>query len=156
MEKECFDSYLENRYKEQVRWYSSKSAQNKRYYHWFQWSVIVISAAVPVMIVRMPHNLQWITVILSIFVTIATSALKSFNFQENWISYRTIAETLKKEKHYYDAGANGYSLAEDREQFFVERVENFISRENTLWVATHAKEDHEKDAERGQQRSSSS
>ncbi len=142
MEREDFDSYLETRYEDQVRWYSCKSAQNKRYYHGLQWTAIVISAAVPVMIVRMPEDFQWITVFLAILLTITTSALKSFKYQENWLSYRTIAETLRKEKHYYSAAANGYATAENREKVFIERVESIISRENTLWIASHTRKEH--------------
>ena len=132
MERDRFEKYLKERYEDQVRWYSSRSSKNKRYYQWFQWTVIVISATVPVLIVSMPDQYKWITVLLSIVLTIATSALRSFKFQEYWVNYRTISETMKKEKYYYDAIANGYSTAEDKEQLFVERVETLISREKYI------------------------
>ena len=129
------------RYENQVKWYSDKSGINKKLYQWFQWGAIVLSASIPVLVVSFEGNYKWITVILSIVLAIATSGLKTFKFQENWVGYRTIAETLKKEKYYYGAELNEYASADDKEQLFVERVETVISRENTLWVSTHTKKD---------------
>ena len=141
MEEEAFEKYLKERYEPEVSWYDNRAARNKRYYQWFQWAVIIISASVPPLVALMP---AWkrTTVTLSIILAIATTALKTFKFQENWISYRTIAETLKKEKHYYDAGAIEYATAEDKKQLFVERVEALISRENTLWMTIHKRREN--------------
>ena len=142
MEEEEFEEYLKERYKCQVQWYDNKSAQNQRYYQWFQWMVIIISVSVPVLVVSMPDRFKWITAILSIILAIATAALKTFKFQENWVNYRTIAETLKKEKHYYDAEAGEYATAEDKRQLFVEIVEALLSRENTLWMTIHRRREN--------------
>ena len=136
-----FEEYLKERYQDQIEWYSKKSSQNKQYYQWFQWAVIIISASVPVLVASMP-TWKWITVALSIILAIATAALKTFKFQENWVNYRTIAETLKKEKHYYDAEAGEYATVEDKRQLFVEIVEALLSRENTLWMIIHRRREN--------------
>lgn len=143
MEESKFKEYIEERYKDQVKWYGDKSKVNKILYQWFQWGAIVLSASIPVLVVSVEDSYKWITAGLSVVLAIATAGLNSFKFQENWINYRTIAETLKKEKHYYDAALNEYAASDNREQLFVEHVETLISRENTLWVATHAKKDDE-------------
>ena len=104
--------------------------------------MIILSASLPVLIASVPESRQWVTVILSILLAIGTAGLKTFKFQENWINYRTISETLKKEKHYYDADLDEYSEASDKDALFVDRVESLISKENTLWVTTHM---HKKD-----------
>ncbi|MEW6238379.1 MAG: DUF4231 domain-containing protein [Candidatus Omnitrophota bacterium] len=148
MENEKFEQYLKERYEDQIRWYSNRSSQNKRYYQWFQWGAIVISTSVPVLVISMPDKYKWFTAILSIILAIATSALKTFKFQENWINYRTISETLKKEKYFYDAEISEYATAEDKEQLLVERVETLISRENTLWVAIHTRKEEEEETEK--------
>ena len=141
-----FEKYLKERYEDQVKWYSDKSSQHKRYYHWFQWAAIVISASLPVLVLAIPAEFALVTVIFSIILAIITTALKTFKFQEIWINYRTTAETLKKEKCYYDVEAIEYADAENKEQLFIERVEALISRENTLRIATHTKkEDKEKE-----------
>ena len=147
MEEEKFEKYLKERYECQVKWYDKKSSRNKRYSQGFQWTAIIISASVPVLVTLIP-TWKWITIILSIVLAITTAALKTFKFEENWISYRTVAETLKKEKYYYDAGATEYAIAEDKRRLFVERVEALISSENTLWMAIQTKkEDKEKASE---------
>jgi LPS O-antigen subunit length determinant protein (WzzB/FepE family) len=81
-----------------------------------------------------PKWLIWITVAISAIVAIATTVIKTFKYQENWINYRTTCETLRKEKHFYTAKINEYDSAEDKEALFVDRVEALISRENTMWL----------------------
>lgn len=61
------------------------------------------------------------------------------------MNYRTISETLKKEKRFYDAGIYEYGETADKEKLFIERVENLISRENSLWIVTFEKKDKEKE-----------
>lgn len=139
MSNECFDSYLRERYENQVQWYDSRSRLYKRYYHVFQWLAIIISASLPAIIMMSSENDGLLSVALAVILAIVTSSLKTFKFQENWLNYRTIAETLKKERHYYNVGANGYDAVDDKEQYFVERVETLISRENTLWLEIHRK-----------------
>lgn len=139
MKNECLDSYLSERFENQIQWYDDRSRRNKLHYHIAQWGAIIVSASLPVLIVVVPENLKIISIVPSVVLAITTTALKTFKFQENWLSYRTIAESLKKEKHYYNFGANGYDADEDRERLFVERVEALISKENTIWLETHRK-----------------
>ena len=145
MEDEEFERYLKQRYECQVKWYDKRASHNKRYSQGFQWAAIIISASVPVLVTLMP-DFKWITIILSIVLAITTAALKTFKFEENWISYRTVAESLKKEKYYYDARAIEYATAEDKKRLFVERVEALISSENTLWMAIQTKKEDKKKA----------
>lgn len=142
-----FDEYLKERYKDQVEWYSNKSSQNKLYYQIFQWTTIILSASLPVLVMVIPADLILVTSGFSVILAITTTALKTFKFQENWINYRTIGETLKKEKYYFDAEVSEYADVEDKEHLFVERVEALISRENTLWISTHTRREHREETE---------
>ena len=148
MEADKFEKYLKERYADQVEWYDDKSSQNKRCYQVFQWVAIVISASVPALIVAMPDEWKWLTAIPSTIVAIATTVLKTFKYQENWITYRTIAETLKREKHYYDAETIEYATAEDKEQLFVERVETLTLSENTLWITIQTKKEDKQETKK--------
>ncbi len=143
MDKQAFKEYIEGRYNDQIDWYSNRVSKNKQLYVIFQWGVIVFSASLPVLIASVPNKWQWCTVFISIVLAIGTAALKVFKFQENWINYRTVSETLKKEKYYYDADLNDYADVTDKEATFVERVEAMISRENSLWVTTHMQKEDE-------------
>ena len=144
-----FEEYVKKRYQGQIEWYSKKSSQNKQYYQWFQWIIIVISASLPGLILIIPAKWEFITVLFSAILAIATAAVKTFRFQENWINYRTVAEALEKEKHYYNAEAIEYATAENKKQLFVERVEALISKENSLWMVVHTKKSVKEETQQG-------
>lgn len=142
MNKEEFDKYLKSRYKDQMAWYGREAVWNHRAYQIFQWTAITLSASTPVLVVIGEGWVKWLAVVVAALVAISIATLKTFKYQENWISYRTTAEILKKEIHFYEAGIQGYENVEDREALFVERVESLISRENTLWLITHEKKEN--------------
>ena len=139
MELKRFEKYRTERYESQVNWYDTRAGRHKKCHDSFQWMVIVLSISLPVVIMRVPPEWALIPVVVSTLLAVATSAARAFKFQENWLNYRTIAEALRKEQYYYDAGTNGYSEAESREKLFVERVESLISRENILWLKIHTR-----------------
>ena len=141
MDKDKFEDYLKSRYRKETNWYDQRAIRNHRAYQLFQWTAIVLSASTAVLVVIGEGPLKWIAVVIAVLVAISTAALKTFKYQENWINYRTTCETLRKEYHYYEAGIHGYEEAEDKEALFVDRVESLISRENTLWVITHEKDE---------------
>lgn len=137
MTDEQFQDYFKSRYQRQIDWYDRRASRNKFWYSVFQTTLIIIAAIVPILALS---NLKWPTVVTSALVAIITGLIKTFKFQENWISFRTTCETLKKEQHLFDAECFEYKIAPDKKKLFVERVEALISRENTLWPSTH----HEK------------
>lgn len=144
MNKEEFEKYLKTRYQKEIKWYDDKSIWNHRAYMSLQWTAITLSALTPILIIIRDNWVHWLAVGIAVLVAISTAVLKAFKYQENWINYRTTCETLKKEIHFYEAGIQGYDSVEDKEALFVERVESLISRENTLWVITHEKEEQVK------------
>jgi hypothetical protein len=138
MNSQEFERYLKERYFPQIDWYDKKAKQNKRIYIVFQWILIILSAATPIIIAL--DLAKPIPIIISAIVAILTTGIKTFKFQENWINYRTTCETLKKEIHFYKACIDDYASVKDKEAKFVERVESLISRENTLWLIISKKE----------------
>jgi len=142
MNKEQFDRYLKDRYEDQINWYDRKSVWNQTWYKRLQWGLIVLSSLTPVLIAidALDDKMVWLAAIpltTATLVAIFTATIKTFNFQENWLNYRTTCETLRKEKFLYNAGAGAYAGVANREVLFVERVESLISRENTLWLANN-------------------
>ena len=139
METEDFQKYLKERYEDQIDWYDKKSAWNQKLYRYFQWSLIILAAITPVLVAIAPETNRWPAVIIAALVSIGTTLLKTFKYQENWINYRTTCETLKKEIYYFEADIQGYEhldKTEDKRSLFVQRVENLLSRENTMWLTT--------------------
>ena len=138
MDEETFKKYLHERYEDQVSWYDQKSMWNQKKYKQYQFILIILSAITPALIgIDFAYSnpyLRFIPLITAVIVAILTSSLATFKYQENWINYRTICETLKKELYFYEASTEDYRASDDREALFVERVESIISRENTLWI----------------------
>lgn len=141
MDKAEFKNYVNTRYEEQIAWYDRRAVLYHNVYIVVQWKLIILSALTPIIIILGEGWTKWLAVGVAVLVAISTAALKIFKYQENWINYRTTCETLRKEIHFYNAGIQGYDNVEDKEALFVERVESLISRENTLWVLTHEKEE---------------
>lgn len=139
MTDEQFDEYLKERYQDQIDYYGSKADWNKRTYNRFQWCVIIVSAVMPVLVVAAFEGtyIKWATAGLSLLLAIGTSALKAFKFQENWLNYRQLAETLKQEKYFHEAELGSYATAADKRAMFVDHVESLISRENAIWTNVH-------------------
>ena len=148
MDKADFERYLQDRYFDQINWYDKKSMSNQKWYNILQWGLIVLAALTPVLVAIQPYlktypSLKWLPVTTAVAVAILSSALKTFHFQENWINYRTTCETLKKEVFLYQANVGEYERVADKDQLFVERVEELISRENTLWIVVREKKEKE-------------
>ncbi|MEP7110114.1 MAG: DUF4231 domain-containing protein [Ferruginibacter sp.] len=145
MNKAAFDKYLEDRYLKQMEFYSAASAKNQKRYKQFQWVLIILSALTPVLAalngIRMDStatapaiNLNILVVIVSGIVAILTTGLKTFNYQELWINYRSTYEKLKPEIHYYNFNIGPYSATDiDKESLFVTRVEAMLDTEHTQW-----------------------
>ncbi|MCH8127992.1 DUF4231 domain-containing protein [candidate division KSB1 bacterium] len=74
-------------------------------------------------------------IIISAIVAIGTTVLKAFNYQEHWINYRTICETLRKEIYFYSSLSSEYKSTDDPKSLFIERIENLISQENTMYIS---------------------
>jgi len=138
MDASTFKSYLSERYENQINWYDSKSSENQKKYKRTQMMVIVLSAMTPVLIEFNDKlttlSLFHLATVTSVIVAILTTLLKTFKYQENWLTYRTTCETLKKEKYFFDFDLGEYASAHNKQALFVERVESLISRENTIWI----------------------
>lgn len=139
MNKKDFEEYVNGRYQSQINWYSTKASSNKNWYVILQWGLIITSSLTPILILVEGNN-KLFPAFVAVAVAIMAASLKTFKFQETWLSYRTISESLKKEKYFYDAKLYEYQEVEDKEALFVERVEALISRENTKWIEIHKSE----------------
>jgi len=136
MDKEVFSKYLENRYQNQMDYYSRTSAINQNKYKTFQWILIILSALTPVIAALdwESFNLQIVVVIISSIVAILTTGLKTFQYQELWVNYRATYEQLKPEIYYFDFNIGPYGGAGvDKESLFVNRIEGILNKEHQGW-----------------------
>ena len=145
MTEEDLECYRAGRYDDQCRWYDAKAGFNKRWYYCFQTSTVVLSAMTTLIVAAGVYfeDTRWVrlaALVTATAVTVAASLLKIYRFQEQWLDYRSTAETLKKERYLLEARIDEYATTDSPGQLFVNRVENLISRQNTLWVGRSPKD----------------
>jgi len=138
MDKDAFKDYLDKRYFDQLNYYDKSAGINQKRYKLFQWLLIILSALTPIIAaldIRW-NGLQMPVVIVSTIVAILTTGLKTFQYQELWVSYRSTNENLKHEIYYYNFDVGPYAEKEiDKEALFVSRVESILDKEQKSWPA---------------------
>lgn len=132
------DEYLKDRVEDQIRWYDRKSQSNQRWFKRLRVAEVVCAASIPFLSGYIHVYQDEITVVvggLGLVVACIAGLLGLYQFQENWIEYRTTCESLKKEKYLFLTCSDPYDCeGEKRLQLLVYRVETLISKENTNWA----------------------
>jgi hypothetical protein len=118
---------------DQIRWYDRKSHDNQHLYKWLKLLEIAIAAVLPV--VAAVHSPVWVTGGLAAVIVVLEGTQHLYQFQHNWITYRSTAEALKHEHYLYLARAGPYTQG-DRDRQLAERLESLISREHSRWTAS--------------------
>jgi hypothetical protein len=129
------EDYFDKRLEDQLQWYDAKSQFNQKWYKRLRLLEIISAAIIP-FLAGMGENITysaWIIGGLGVVIAISASSSSLYKFQENWIQYRTIAETLKHEKHLYLTKSPPYH-EENAFIQLVQRVEALISQENSQWL----------------------
>jgi hypothetical protein len=130
------DEYLATRLEPEFNWYSQKSARNKRANTVSKSVEIVCAAIIPLLAGFSKEGNAAIAIgIGCLGATVATAAGISalLKFQEQWLKYRTTAESLKKEKYLFQTRVEPYDV-DNPLPVLVQRVETLISQENTNWA----------------------
>ena len=127
------DDYLKSRVDDQIGWYDRKSQVCKRGFVVCQIITLAASATIPVVAVFSGSlSSRAIVAILGSLTAVAIGVLSIYQFRENWIEYRTTAESLKHEKYLFLTKTGPYT-SEDLFSVFVDRIESLVSQENTAW-----------------------
>ncbi len=135
------DEYLKDRLEDQIGWYSKKSQTNQKWFKRLRLLEIVLATLIP-FLAGIGDALPYYQIIIGgVGVVIAIAAgLSAINkYQENWIEYRTTAESLKHEKYLYKTKCKPYD-SDDSLQILVQNVESLISKEHSQW-SKHSKND---------------
>jgi hypothetical protein len=137
MNTKDFEEYLENRYFDQLKYYEAASAKNQKKYKYFQWILIILSTLTTILAAIPPtakFDLHYFVVASAAVVTILTAGLKTFQYQELWVNYRSTIEQLKPEIFYYKFTLGDYAgEGVDKESTFVSRVEQILNKEHDVW-----------------------
>lgn len=120
------------RLEDQIQWYSKKSQENQKYFKRLKVTEIIAAALIPLAAgISVP---VFILGCLGVFIVILEGIQSLYQYQHNWITYRSTAEALKHEKYLYLAGAGPYLCVGNAAPLLAERVESLISREHARWV----------------------
>ena len=122
-----------DRLEDQIKWYSQSSKWNQDRFKWLKVVEIVAAALVPFFAGWGIYPL--ITGLLGVIVIVLESLQSIYQFQSNWISYRSTAEALKHEKYLWYAGAGHYLNAKNPEALLAERIEELVSTEHAKWTS---------------------
>lgn len=128
------EEYLTSRLDDQINWYDKKSQTNQKLFKRLKISEIIIAGIIPFLAgigsIIPYHSL--IIGALGVIIALLVGLSSLYKFQENWIEYRTTAETLKHEKYLFLAKCTPYDR-DDSFQTLVQRIESIISKENSQW-----------------------
>ena len=144
------EKYIKERLDDQIQWYSKESRFNQKFHKLLRLTEIISAALIPFlagMVGKIPYS-TWIIGSLGVVIAVCAGASSLWKFHENWIQYRTSAETLKHEKYLYLTKSYPYN-EENKENalnYFVKRVENLISKENTQWARLSDKDNKPKES----------
>ena len=132
------EEYLKDRVEDQISWYDRKSGFNKKWYHRTQVLTIVFGALITfvgVFTVEEDSLLKYLSPLLGASITILSSLLVLYKFQEKWINYRSTSEALQVERNLFLTNCEPYGKKASF-QYFVVRIESILSQENSSWAQT--------------------
>gem|GEM_PF-274746 len=130
--------YLEQRVNDQIQWYEKKSAINQKRYKQCQIGAIVFGAAIPLLTAISFEDfevlLRFTIALLGSLIAIMNALVSLYKFQDNWVQYRTAAESLTREKFLFLTKSRPYAGDEEKDfKQLVERCELTMSSENSVW-----------------------
>jgi hypothetical protein len=135
------------RLEEQIDWYDKKSAINQSCFKRLK-IIELISAALIPLLAGLSTLIPYPAIItggLGALIVVLESLQGLYQFQSNWISYRSTCERLKHEKYLWLAKAGHYADAKDPDRLLAERVESIVSIEHAKWVSAQEKVDKNKE-----------
>ena len=131
--------YVDKRLNDQINWYDKESVFNQKMYKILVLIEILFSGSIPFLIPYANNNTPIIKIIIGvmgIIIALIAGVMNLYKFQENWINYRTTAESLKHEKYLYLTKSGIYNINNKIDtplNNLVTRIESIISKENTKW-----------------------
>ena len=119
------------RLEDQLRWYDRKSLAAQRAFKRVKVAQLVLSAGVPIAVASKAPGV--VTAMLGGLVVVLEGVQQLYQWQTNWVLYRSTHEALAHEKYLYLAQSGPYSGAQ-RHRVLAERVEGLVSQEHAKWT----------------------
>ncbi|MDH4208876.1 MAG: DUF4231 domain-containing protein [Anaerolineae bacterium] len=122
------------RLEDQINWYDRRSGINQQMYKRVKLAQIVLAASIPVF-AGIARDVNVLLGALGALVVILEGVQQLYQFQQNWVTYRSTSEALKHEKFLYLGKAGPYASVDDAHEVLAERVESLVSEEHAKWIA---------------------
>lgn len=125
--------YILERFNASIKWYDDEAGKSKKYYLTLRLLTVIGGAIVPVFInLDLPY-LDAITTVISLFVVLAVSIDSVYHYGDQWSTYRSTEQFLRREYFLYTVNEGLYKGLDDEPAFqlFVERIEEAIAAENS-------------------------
>jgi hypothetical protein len=129
---------------DQIGWYDRKSTSSQKKYKALKIIVIAAAALLPLLSGSDLPFLEagvprWVLGLIGILIGLIEGIQQLYQYQANWISYRSTCEALKHEKYLYLAIAGPYAAAVNPRALLAERIESLISQEHAKWASAQEK-----------------
>lgn len=137
--------YLKNRVDDQIHWMESKSVDNQKKYKQFKIAEIVTAASIP-FLAGLQNKIDCIAIatgILGVALVVLNGLQQLYKYHENWITYRSTIEVLKREKILFETQTGPYS-GTDAFIKFVQNFEAILANENKVWKDNLAQKPEQK------------
>ncbi len=121
------------RLEDQLAWYEDSSRHHKDWFRGLKVVQIVSAAVIPV--AAAASAAPALLGALGALIVVLEGIQQLFQFQQNWVTYRSTAEALKHEKFLFLAQAGPYLAAERPAALLAERVEGLVSQEHAAWAS---------------------
>lgn len=137
--------YLDRRLKPQQKWHSDKAQWNKKKFYLFELITLLAGAAIPFINVASmipPAYQRILSALLAVVVVVSVGISKLYKFQETWLNFRAVSESLKREEELYLNRVGDYRVADyqERDNILVERVESILASETSQFIGIHKPE----------------
>lgn len=134
--------YLKERVDNQINWMETKSAYNQKKYKQFKVAEIVVAAAIPFLagLQTQVPEVAIVTGLLGVVVVILSGLQQLYKYHENWLTYRSAIEELKREKILFETQTGRYT-GNDAFALFVESFEALLGSENKVWKENAGKQE---------------
>lgn len=118
---------------DQIEWYNRHSGNSKSAFMGLKIATMTAAAVIPALAVV--GNFSKVTAGLGVLIVVLEGLQQLFQYQSNWIAYRSTCESLKHEKFLYLANAGPYATATDAHALLAERIESLVSQEHAKWAS---------------------
>jgi len=123
---------------DQISWYDKHSGRQRRSFYLLKLVTTVAAATISLLaaILSDAYLNKIMTSSLGALIVVIEGIQQLFQFQTNWILYRSVCESLKREKYLYLGNAGPYAVAHNPHSLLAERIELLISQEIANWTTS--------------------